>query len=131
MKPMAIILATGLVFAAGTAHAQARVVSGRVFDDTTGCPLAKAQITVAGDKSARAVTNGQGRYTLANAPASPFTLQAWAPGYQAKHTDSVTVTDASARVDFSLLRSGSDNAKVHYPAARCHLEPANADNGGG
>ncbi|HEY4320473.1 MAG TPA: carboxypeptidase-like regulatory domain-containing protein [Gemmatimonadales bacterium] len=110
------------------AHAQgtggATMVSGRIFDDTTGCPLKGVKITATG-ASVPVISDVNGRYRMANPPSMPFSMLATLPGYQTRQADSVMVTDSTARVDFSLLRAWSDSAHraVHYPAAKCHLEP--------
>lgn len=102
----------------------ATMVSGRVFDDTTGCPLKGVKIAATG-ASVPVVSDVNGRYRMANPPTMPFSLQAMLPGYQPGRVDSIAATDSTARVDFSLLRAWSDSAHrtVRYPASKCHLDP--------
>lgn len=105
------------------AQAVPRAVSGRVFDDTTGCPLAGAQIQVAGGAS-HALTNVQGRYRLDVLPEGEFVLQAAHAGYRPQQTLTMTVSDSSARVDFSLIRApGDSTGRTSFPQKTCQLEP--------
>lgn len=118
------VLAGGVQFARGQAQAAPRMVSGRVFDDTTGCPLGGVQVQAVG-ASGRALTNPQGRYRLGGLPDGEFMLQSTRAGYRPHQTLSMTVSDSSARVDFSLLRATGDSAaRVAYPPKSCQLEPA-------
>ena len=118
-----------LVLVAGTtrfAHAQEvpRMVSGRVFDDTTGCPLRGVAVAVQ-SASAKTVTDANGRYYLKGLPITSFTLQASLVGYVTANSDNIMVSDSAARVDFSLVRALSDlNAKpvVRYPSLKCVLD---------
>lgn len=134
MRLTALLATCALVGGAHAAHAQAATtnqISGRVYDDSTGCPLPHVQVSVLGG-ALHTVTNAQGRYALPNSAQPMVSLQAMMAGYMTKQTDSVMTGDEGARVDFSLQRSGMANGKTHYPAARCHLEPtgAKADSGG-
>jgi hypothetical protein len=114
----------GVQFAQG--QAGPRTVSGRVFDDTTGCPLGSVQIQAVGG-SGRVLTNTQGRYRLSGLPDGEFVLTASRAGYQSKQSLSMTVSDSSARVDFSLVRATSDSAsRAGYPRKTCQLEPADS-----
>jgi hypothetical protein len=120
---MTILVLALAVTAPAVARAQAapREVSGRVFDDTTGCPLHGVQIQVT-NSNARAITLANGHYHLMNPPAGSFTLTASFRGYLSRQTDTMTVSDSSARVDFSLIRGG-DSGRVAYPRHVCELEP--------
>jgi hypothetical protein len=123
-----LILAALLVGVIPAARAQSSggtMVSGRVFDDTTGCPLKGVRIAIPGAAN-HVVSDANGRYRMANPPSAPFTLQAMLPGYQSRQVDSVAVSDSTARVDFSLLRAWGDSTRhaARYPASQCHLEPA-------
>ena len=124
MKRIGLPLVTCLVAIASGARAQQPlVVSGRVFDDTTGCPLGNANIHVIGGP-AQAMTNTQGRYRLTGLPTTSFVLEATHVGYQPARTLNMMPTDSSARADFSLIRAVGDSARPQaYPKARCHLEP--------
>ncbi|MGH7583532.1 MAG: carboxypeptidase regulatory-like domain-containing protein [Gemmatimonadales bacterium] len=125
MKHIALTFAL-VVAGASAAGAQARVATGRVFDDTTGCPLTGVSIHVVGGP-AQAITNSQGRYRLTGLPSTDFTLEAARIGYQAKRTLSMTPTDSSVRADFSLIRATGDSARPQmYPKQKCHLEPTGA-----
>ena len=114
-----------MVGGAQLAHAQGapRMVSGRVFDDSTGCPLTSAKVT-AGTGTISAVTDAHGRYRLANPPTESFSLRVTLAGFQPQQADDVTVTDSTERVDFSLPRAFRDGStQVAYPKAACRLEP--------
>src|SRR5690242_4339698 len=89
------VLAVGAGLAAG--QGIPRAVSGRVFDDITGCPLAGVQIQAAGG-TGHALTNTQGRYRLANLPDGDVVLQASRTGYSTQQTLPTTVSDSSARI---------------------------------
>jgi len=100
-----------------------RTVSGRVFDDTTGCPLRGVQIHPVGS-AARALTDLQGRYRLGGLPDGSFVLEAVRAGYRSHQTLPMSVSDSSERVDFSLVRAPADSAgRTVYPRKACQLEP--------
>jgi hypothetical protein len=102
----------------------AMMVSGRVFDDTTGCPLRGAQVAQ-GDGATHVTTDVNGRYRMTSVPATPFSLRVTLAGYRPRQADSVMVTDTTARVDFSLKRVVADSAgNTRYPPKACQLEPA-------
>lgn len=125
MTRTTLLLVAALVGLTQFAEGQAvpRAVSGRVFDDTTGCPLAGAQIQAIGG-SGRAVTNTQGRYRLAGLPDGDVVVQAAKAGYRPIQTLPMTVPDSSARADFSLIRAAGDSAaRAAYPRKACQLEP--------
>lgn len=127
MRMRAIWLLT--VMMAGTAQfapAQdaPRMVSGRVFDDSTGCPLRSVQIAATGSAS-HVLTDANGRYRMSNPPTGTFTLQALLRGYQSQDAASVIAADSTERVDFSLLRApGDSTTRTVYPKKACRLEPA-------
>lgn len=128
MMRATVVLACLMGAGAQVAGAQAapRAVSGRVFDDTTGCPLAGVQVQAVGSVS-HALTNVQGRYHLVSLPDGNFVLQAARAGYRSQQTLPMTVTDSSARVDFSLVRAiGDSTARITYPQKTCQLEPADS-----
>lgn len=105
------------------AQGTAPVISGRVFDDTTGCPLRGVIVRPTGSQS-HATTDVQGRYRLGGLPDGNFILEAVRPGYRIQQSLSMSASDSSARVDFSLIRAPADSAKgVSYPPRRCDLEP--------
>jgi Carboxypeptidase regulatory-like domain len=125
MMRATLLLIGAMVGGVQLAQAQAvpRTVSGRVFDDTTGCPLGGVQIQAVGG-TGHALTNAQGRYRLGALPEGEFVLQAAHGGYQPKQTLTMTVSDSSARVDFSLVRATGDSAaRVGVSRRTCQLEP--------
>src|SRR4051812_32333681 len=92
----------------GTSLASAQgMVSGRIFDDPTSCPLRAAVINVVGSP-ARTMTDAQGRSPLGGFPATAFTLQVALNGYVTATTENVIATDTATRVDFSLERATAD-----------------------
>ena len=123
------LLLIGLVAGAaqlGQPQGPPRAVSGRIFDDTTGCPLAGVQVQAVG-ASGRAATNPQGRYRLTDLPAGDVVVQAVRAGYRTQRSLPTTVTDSSARIDFSLVRATGDSAAhAVYPRRTCQLEPADS-----
>lgn len=105
-------------------------VSGRVFDDTTGCPLRGVALTAVGS-TAKTTTDAAGRYHLRALPTAPFTLQAVLAGYVPQSSTNVLVADSAARVDFSLVRAPADTSvkpRVRYPSLQCVLD--RKDSGG-
>jgi len=101
------------------------MVSGRVFDDITSCPLRGAVLSAVGT-STRTTSDAQGRYYLRGVPGSAFTLQASLNGYATQTSEGVLATDPDTRVDFSLERAPSDSTAkrtaVRYPVAKCVLD---------
>lgn len=127
-----LLLAGLVVLVASAASAQdaPRKVSGRVFDDSTGCPLKGARVATAtgtDDAAAQSTffsTDVNGRYRAVNPPTGPFSLRVTLAGYTPQQVDGVTVTDSTARVDFTLFRSYRDGStQAVYPKAACRLEP--------
>ena len=126
MKRLLLMLALLMAGVAWSASAQTGglpTVSGRVFDDTTGCPLRGVSLTAVGS-TAKTMTDVHGRYYLKGVPTSPFTLQAWLAGYTAAMSDNLVVRDSTARVDFSLLRTATDTGKTkpRDPSMKCVLD---------
>jgi hypothetical protein len=128
----ALVVAIPSVARAQNMNMSPMVVSGRVFDDTTGCPLRGAKVTLE-LTSTSTTTDANGRYRLATSSMGKIDMVAMLNGYLPRHHDGISVTDSSSRVDFSLVRATGDSAMhVKYPPAKCHLEPtgAKADSGG-
>lgn len=127
MRRAVVVLAGLMISLAGVARGQEagvpRLVSGRVFDDSSGCPLKSAKVSVV-PGTQHVLTDAHGRYRLANPPSGPVSLRVALAGYLVGAADGVMVTDSTARVDFSLLRAHGDTAmKGGYPNAACRLEP--------
>lgn len=127
MTKRALLLFAGLVLS-GTSAAQGQgvttMVSGRIFDDITSCPLRGVVLTASGS-AVRTQTDAQGRYWFKGVPATAFTLQAALPGYQSQSADNVVATDTATRVDFSLERAPTDSStkvRVRYPTMKCILD---------
>jgi len=132
MKRFILLISALSVLAVPAAQAQVATVpavSGRVFDDTTGCPLRGVKLTAIGS-SAATLTDINGRYRLRGVPSTPFTLEAALAGYASKSSDGVIAADTTLRVDFSLVRARTDSGKTrpHYPVATCVLD--RKDSGG-
>jgi hypothetical protein len=120
---LATVLVLGIAPAASAQKGGPPMVSGRVFDDSTGCPLAGVFITATA--TAHTMTNAAGRYYLWGVPATPFTLTARLNGFVTLVNENVIAADSTMRVDFSLLRAPGDASKGKplYPTAKCMLEP--------
>ncbi|MES1259458.1 MAG: carboxypeptidase regulatory-like domain-containing protein [Gemmatimonadota bacterium] len=132
MKRLGFLVALFAIAAVPAVQAQGGnvpAVSGRVFDDTTGCPLRGVRLTAVGT-SAATVSDINGRYRLRGVPTTPFTLEAALAGYASKSSDGVIAADTTLRVDFSLIRAMGDTGKMRprYPVARCVLD--RKDSGG-
>jgi TonB-linked SusC/RagA family outer membrane protein len=83
-------------------HAQESSVSGQITDQTTGRPLAGAQVVVSGT-SLRAVSGADGRYGIANVPAGSHNLTANLIGYGDVRRDGIRVAPgAPATVNFQM-----------------------------
>lgn len=94
------LLASLLAFAPAWADpllAQETAVSGQVTDQTTGRPLAGAQVTLGGT-SLRAVTGADGRYGIANVPAGSYNLTASLIGYGDVRRDGIRVAAGTPSV---------------------------------
>ena len=130
MTRTTLLLAGLLTLGTSAAQAQGvpRVVSGRIFDDSTGCPLRAVQVAAA--PGVHVLTDVQGRYRMGNLPSGAFTLTALLRGYQPNNVDSLVVSDSSTRVDFSLIRAAADSVKgTEYPPRTCRLEPRDSTRG--
>ena len=131
MKRATLVLAGLVTFAAAAAGAQdvPRVVSGRIFDDTTGCPLKGVRVNASDGNTenmatAFALTDANGRYRMGKLPPGSMTLAAVLAGYQIEYVRNLVVSDSYVRVDFSLIRAAGDSAaKAGYPKKACRLEP--------
>lgn len=108
LRKVFLLTALALGIGAGGAHAQTRVVTGRITDATTGEPVSGAQVSVAltggavdieGTNPLRAVTGNDGTFTLEEVPAGENTLVVQRVGYQ--RTD-VTVPAGQNSVQVAL-----------------------------
>lgn len=118
-----LALLTIALIAPAQAQGAPRMVSGRVYDDSSGCPLKGAQVSV-GPEQAHASTDIHGRYRIANPPTASFSLRVTLAGYEPQQVDNIAVSDSAARVDFSLFRAFRDGStQASYPKTACHLEP--------
>ena len=126
---LALVLGVGATTAIHAQVAGAPAVSGRVFDDTTGCPLRGVRLSAAGT-TVTTLTDVNGRYRLKGVPATPFTLEAVLAGYVSSSSTGVIAADTVLRVDFSLVRAPGDTTRnrPRYPVATCVLD--RKDSGG-
>jgi TonB-linked SusC/RagA family outer membrane protein len=91
---------TGAVTVAVTRNAAAATISGSVTDAKDGHPLANVQIQVVGTLL-HALTNANGRYTLAGVPDGAATIRVAMIGY-APQSRTVTIAGQAVTADFSL-----------------------------
>jgi hypothetical protein len=125
MKRTMLVLGGLLLTVATAAQAQdgPRKISGRVFDDSSGCPLRGVRLAPTGSKQST-LTDANGRYRLLSPPVDTFSLQASMRGWATEFSPGLMVTDSSARVDFSLARQPADSVSgTVYPPRACHLQP--------
>jgi TonB-linked SusC/RagA family outer membrane protein len=94
---VALCLAAGVVQAQG----QTGAITGAVTDRVTNTPLSSVRVSVLGTNRA-AVTNQQGRYTLAGLPAGTYQVQATIIGYAATTNAATVAAGQAANVDFGL-----------------------------
>lgn len=80
-------------------------ITGTVTDSISGQPIPDVQVTIGGSR-AGGVTDGQGRFTIANVPAGTRQIDARRIGYQASTGRTVAVPDGGSVVaDFKLRQS--------------------------
>ncbi|MGH7718149.1 MAG: carboxypeptidase-like regulatory domain-containing protein, partial [Gemmatimonadaceae bacterium] len=80
------------------------ILTGQVTDAETNQPVRSAQVLVVGTPRG-ALTDDEGRYTVAGVPAGPHEVRVLRVGY-ASATQPVTITDgATATLDFRLTQS--------------------------
>jgi len=97
------LLATALLFAAGTAQAQS-TISGRVTDARSTLPLSGVSVEVEGTRFG-ATTDSAGQYRINGAPAGAQTLIARRIGYASLRRP--VAESRPATVDFALLVSAT------------------------
>ncbi len=86
-------------------------ITGRVVDSASAQPLAEATVVVEGTDR-RAVTTGDGRFTITAVPAGAHTVRARRIGY-AQRTTSVTVSaGSSASVDIALAQQAAALSEI-------------------
>jgi TonB-dependent starch-binding outer membrane protein SusC len=76
-------------------------ITGRVTGADTGQPIASATVTVEG-ASLRAVTDGQGRYTIRSVPAGNYTVSASTLGRESARRTTTVAADQTVTLDFTL-----------------------------
>jgi Ca-activated chloride channel family protein len=86
-------------------------IEGRVRDGA-GAPVGNAQVTIVGRPNS-ALTDGIGRYRLADVPAGKHTLRVVARGYRPSRAEGVSVTrNATTLRDFTLEAAALDRDEV-------------------
>jgi Carboxypeptidase regulatory-like domain len=111
-----LLLWVAALFVSMAAWAQSSttgVIEGRVRDQA-GNPIADATVTGMGNRSPSvAVTDKQGRYTLANLPPGNYKVRAEAPGESAVVLDGVVVSiNTRTRVDVTLVAGQTETVTV-------------------
>ncbi len=104
MRRWLVFLALTLLAVGTAATAQAQAtgrVTGRVTVDS-GRPLPNVTVTVVGT-SLGAIADANGRYTIANVPAGPHTVQAKLLGYTAASSAVVVNAGETATADFRMV----------------------------
>ena len=92
-------LATSRVLAQATG-----TIRGRVTEAGSGRGIADAQVTITGS-GLGGVTNGNGAYTIVNAPVGQMVLQARRIGYTRKTLSTTVPAGAEVRADFELAQA--------------------------
>ncbi len=89
------------------------VIEGKVRDQA-GNPVSGATVTgIANRAPAAAVTDAQGRYTLANLPPGQYKVRAEAPGKSAVALDNVDVSiNTRTRIDITLVAGQTESVTV-------------------
>ncbi len=104
-------------------------VEGEVYDDTTGLPLAEAQVTVVGPASAPILADPQGRYVLTR-EAGPVILQITKSGYTVvdrivpvQAAEKVIVFDARLIPRAALVSIPTDGGRITQGTATLLVPP--------
>jgi outer membrane receptor for ferrienterochelin and colicins len=102
-----LLAALPLVIAAASAAAQTGTITGRVTEALSGQPVSGATIDAlrgGGNGNVTARSTADGKYTLSNLPAGPYTVTVTARiGLAQKHVDGFVVTAGqTATLDFSM-----------------------------
>jgi len=84
-----------------TAPAPTGTIEGRVTDAVTGQPLNDAQVSVAGTELS-ALTNVEGRYSLANVSAGEHTVKVVIVGYATQERQVTVTAGLKTEADFAL-----------------------------
>jgi hypothetical protein len=109
----------------GGASANARVtVHGVVLNTASGDPLPRALVRLTGDSGAGALTDGEGRYELADIPTGPQQIEIIKPGFLDAIAEGTAAAGGDAR-EFAhtvLVAAG-------MPGVTFRMEPANAIHG--
>ena len=105
---MAIVLFAAAI---GPSAAQSIAIRGRVVTDDTGEPIRNARVAVEHEKdtAARVLTDSEGRFAFATAPAGPHSLHASKTGYADAHAA------AAPDVEIRLTRGGAIAGRIVDP----------------
>ncbi|MBC8345798.1 MAG: TonB-dependent receptor [Candidatus Marinimicrobia bacterium] len=115
MKRMNQIVWTIILLMSAVLFAQTGNISGKVTDEN-GLPLPGANVVVDGT-SMGAAAGGDGSFSVTNVPNGTYTVTASVIGY-ASASESVTVSDGDATVNFSLGQSVLPSEEVVVSASR-------------
>ncbi len=93
-----------LALVASTAHAQSGTISGTVTEQLPPNPIAQASVVVQG-LNLGALTDAQGRYTIAKVPVGTHTIVARRLGYVVGQTQVAVAANGTVTANFSLGRA--------------------------
>ncbi|HEY4306301.1 MAG TPA: TonB-dependent receptor plug domain-containing protein, partial [Gemmatimonadaceae bacterium] len=80
------------------------IVTGRVTEAATGAPIPDARVAVIGT-GLTASTNGEGRYTIRNAPVGTVEVRVLRVGFQEMKKSVQTANDQTATLDFAMTQA--------------------------
>lgn len=102
---LSLLLTGGFLFGYGQGPARAsfHTVTGIVRDSLSGLPLEKASITLKGQHTFNALTDGQGYFSLPNIPAGSYSFSIGYTGYVAYRQAHLAISDTGSRFDLGVL----------------------------
>lgn len=109
----------------GADTAKSRVtVHGVVLNAASDEPLPRALVRLAGDEGAAALTDGEGRYELADVPTGPQLIEVLKPGFLDEMGEAAALEGADAREFAHTVIVTRETSDVTF-----RMEPANAIHG--
>ncbi len=90
------------------ATANAAPISGFIYDQNGGLPIARARLQLQrnGNTVATAVTDAYGGFSFRTVPLGTYTILVQAPGYQSGRSEAIVVS-GPASVNVALVRAGA------------------------